>query len=213
MVRQGPLKPPFEGSNPSSPANKYMKTYDTVILLAMGIEASNNGNYILTGDPFEFRFKAIKRLYEQGVSRFILVGGTVLGIVGVSKPDVMENILTEKYGVPKECLIKLVSENNTEGNAKKIQEYANGHKDLGITALVTNFFHLPRATTTFLDFTDIIFKPVSAESIVYDTEHQNIRNFYQNEGLDIIIKEKINDNSEIKGIHDKELGTYKSGIS
>ncbi len=198
--------------------------YKTVIILAPGIVKDDSGDqyfkndsnelkYKITDDQFEFRFKAAKRLHELGVSRFVLVGGVVKDAPSISKPDVMENLLVTKYNMPLSCIIKVVSESNTEGNVKAVKEYLADNKiDRGL-GLLTNFFHLPRAVKQFSEFTDLIFSPICAESVVYDIEYENIRLFFANQGLELIIGSDPESKSEIKGLFQKEMGTYKSGIS
>jgi hypothetical protein len=201
-------------------------TYDTIILLARGIHLDEQGafnftkdgraiTYKTSGDPFEFCYKAVKKLHENGTQHIILVGGVVKGAEYISKPDIMEDVLVNRYGIPQSCLTKIVSESNTEGNAKAVKEFHATNTIAGNAGLLTNHYHLLRAMRDFVNIPNLRLLPVPAESIIYtDTgEFENIRTFYENEGLSYIIGNTPDANSEIKGIADKELGTYKSGIS
>jgi hypothetical protein len=205
-------------------SNLFMK-YNTIIVLAMGIKVNKNGKHVferddlktkydITGDQ-EFRFKAVKKLYEGGARKFILVGGSVINAKSISKPDVMEDILVKEYYIPKSCLMKLVSENNTEGNAKAVKEYYSNCKITYSLGLLTNFYHLVRAMKDFSTIHNLRFIPIAAESVIYQNknEFKKIRKFYEDTGFNLIIANTKGLNSEIKGISDKEFGNYKSGIS
>ena len=182
-----------------------MTKFDSIIVLAPGItlEEENISKYKVSDDLFEFRFKAVAKLHQLGQSRFFLVGGPIKDYPQISKPDVMEWILVNRYGLPPTILTKLVSEANTEGNAKKIQEYAKT-TDLGTILIISNYWHLLRASNLFSDYTDLVFKTLPAESVVYDQEQDNINSFYSNQKIIT---------SEIKGLSDYYLGQYKSGSS
>lgn len=199
--------------------------YNTIIMLAMGIELSENGKYDfekdglkikynITGDP-EFRFKAAKKLYASETKKFILVGGSVKNAEAISKPDVMEDLLVKKYGIPKSCMVKLVSEANTAGNAKAVKEYIIKNKIDDDPGLLTNYYHMVRALRDFADIREKRFIPIVAEGQIYDECFDEIRKFYETNtiGLKKIIGESKDQSSEIKGLHDIESEKYKSGIS
>jgi hypothetical protein len=214
-----------------------MKKYTKIIVLSRGVKQSDDGlkkfqnekenfSYTIEGDPDEFCFKAIKKLFSDGAcSDFILVGGEVeiikdgkktafIGNTGktISKVEVMHHSLVNNYEIPKENLTALKSVSNTKGNAKEIKKYfiEKNITDLNDIGILTNFYHLPRAIKIFKESTGLCFIPISAESVIYDEEYDSIKNFYREQGFKMILGDTIEQDSEIKGIGDMEKGSYSS---
>lgn len=80
-----------------------------------------------------------------------------------------------------------------------------------------------RALRDFVDIHEVRFIPITAESIIYDEEFDNICKFYkvhkrgdeeiEGYGYQHIIGETKDQKSEIRGLYCKECGEYKSGTS
>lgn len=203
-----------------------MKQYVAVIVLAPGITQTENGKcefserkstfrYEVEGDPHEFRFKAAQKLYRtRACSSFILVGGTVKNKEEILKADVMKDRLSTHYQIPEDRLIPIRSASNTEGNAIEAVRYLSEKNVLFIdgVGLLTNFYHLPRAIKTFIDVANLRLIPISAESVVYDDEFDNIKQFYTSEGCSRILGDSKDSDSEIKGMFARETGSYASRI-
>jgi hypothetical protein len=212
-----------------------MKKYDKIIVLASGITVDKNGpykfenntekfNYKIIKDPYEFSFKAVKKLFSAGIcSNFILVGGKVeivknktkakfIGKNGttIPKAEVMKYSLINNYGIPAENLTVLKSASNTIGNAKEILKYFKKQniKNIDKVGILTCFHHLPRTIKIFKETSNLFFDPICSESVIYNEEFDLIRKFYQKEGLSIILGENKNENSEIKGMGDMEKNCY-----
>src|SRR5687767_7228835 len=119
-----------------------MKKYSAVVVLAAGIAQNANGtrqftndqanfSYEIAGDPYEFRFKAVQKLFTDGAcAQFILVGGDVETTIDgkkdklkdkngehIPKAEVMADCLINQYQIPAEKITILHSASNTKGNA------------------------------------------------------------------------------------------------
>ncbi len=214
-----------------------MKKYSKIIVLSRGVKQSDDGlrkfqnekenfSYTIEGDPDEFCFKAVKKLFSDGICRdFILVGGEVevikagektafIGNEGktIPKVEVMHHSLVNNYKIPTENLTTLKSVSNTKGNAIEIKRYfaEKNITDLSDIGILTNFYHLPRATKIFKESTGLSFIPIPAESIIYEEEFDSIKNFYKEQGYKMILGDTIEKDSEIKGMGDMEKGSYSS---
>lgn len=219
--------------------NLTMKKYEVVVVLTAGITQNNEGlhkfdngrdnfNYEVTGDPYDFRLKAIRKLCLNHIcTKFILVGGEVEILVtgkknkfkgsngeGISKAEVMRHSLLNDYQVHPDNLICLKSESNTKGNAEEILRYfkQNNIRSTEGFGLLTNFYHLPRATRTFLEVTNLPLIPISAEAVIYNEEFENITKFYQEDGFMRILGKVEDQESEIKGLAAKEDNSYLSNF-
>lgn len=208
--------------------------YSTIILLSAGITQTEAGNrtfseghtsfkYLIQGDPHEFGFKAIQKLYQDGsCTNFVLVGGLVevispdgtkspyLDASGnpVPKALVMENCLIENYHIPKEALTILQSASNTQGNAETVAKYFSNQHPSGAVGLMSLFYHLTRALRMFASVFPLPVLPICAESVVYESEFENIKQFYTTEGFNYILGATPSQDSQIKGMSDLEFGTY-----
>lgn len=84
-----------------------MKKYSAVVVLAAGITYDQaNFSYEIAADPYEFRFKAVQKLFTDGAcAQFILVGGDVEMIV-----DGKKDKFKDKNGehVPKAAVMAIV---------------------------------------------------------------------------------------------------------
>ena len=212
-----------------------MKKYSAVIVLAAGVRQNDEGPrrfeqdgerfaYEIKGDPYEFRFKAVKKLFTTGASsNFIVVGGDVettkdgkkdkyKGQSGevVSKSKVMADCLINYYQIPADKIVVLHSESNTKGNAVEVARYFSENKtqSLDQVGLLTSFFHLPRSIRTFADVGNLRLIPISAEGVIYEEEFENIHQFYSEEGFSMILGDIQDQPSEIKGMGDQEKGSY-----
>lgn len=214
------------------------RDYKFIVVLSRGVTVKPNGpnrfssgasdfNYEIEGDPYSFCFKAIKDLFDSGACKnFILVGGVVKTAnpdgsltdfidrqgTTVPKAEVMKDCLVNRYGIPSEHLITLVSASNTEGNAKAVQKYfqENSIIDTDDVGILSIYNHLVRAMRIFIDVADLRLIPIPAEGLIYNEEYSNIRKFYETDGFSKIIGLNINDPSEIKGMGDREKGEYTS---
>jgi|GEM_PF-4169424 len=209
--------------------------YSLIIVPTAGIAQKDDGpltfsdgvesfSYDIEQDPYEFCLKAVKKLNDTGAcSNFLIVGGAVqtrkdekkdkfLGATGnnVPKAEVMRDRLVKHYKVPLNCIRVLISESNTTGNAVAVASHfaAGNPAPSGRLGLMVNFFRLARATGIFIDATKLPLIPISAESVVYEEEFENIKEFYKQEGFAAIISSNRDSDSEIKGISDRENGTY-----
>ena len=220
---------------------KIVKQYSAVVVLSPEIIENqkgkltfkhNNGHisYSIDNDPHEFRFKAVKRLYKDGVCKnFILVGGVVKKWVGdkkkntlidgkpVPKKDVMRQRLEcSEYGIPRKNLLDVESMSNTKGNAMAVLEYLAKFNAPYINniGLLTNFYHLPRAMKIFIEKAGLRLIPICAESIVYGENYEELKKFYKeivvsnDEKITRILADDVGDGSEIKGMWDMESGKY-----
>ena len=216
-----------------------MSQYPKIILLSAGINQNANGphsfsnnienfNYEILGDPYEFRFKAVRKLFVgNACPDFILVGGQVekvengrkskfIGKGGktIPKAEVMRYCLINNYNIPKENIsATLESESNTYGNAEAVSKYfkektINNVEKIGI---LTSFYHLSRSVKIFKEL-NLPLIPICAESVIYDEEFDSIKDFYDNEGFSKILADTKNSNSEIKGMGDQEKNSYTSGF-
>lgn len=214
-----------------------MKKYSKIVVLSAGItenpkgprkfaDGKNNFNYEVLVDPYEFRFKAVKKLFQDGLcSEFVLVGGEVETMNGgikskfigsdgktVEKAEVMRYSLVNDYQIPGNnfpAVLKSIS--NTRGNAEAVLRYfkennVTNFDDIGV---LTSFYHLPRSIKIFKE-AGLSLMPICAESVVYDQEFDLIREFYQKEGFSRILSEVEDTDSEIKGMGDQEKGSYNS---
>lgn len=198
--------------------------YSIVIVLSPGVtkddsgqlvftQSSNSFKYYIEADPFEFRFKAVKKLYtSEAAKKFILVGGPVKNEEKVSKTEVMQDRLNSFYGIPIDRLITVPSAANTEGNAMAVLERLSDKNDSYINAagLLTNLYHLPRAMKIFQKVANLRLIPICAESLLLDDEFENVKNFYRNEASKLIVKENADDRCEIRGLSALESETYES---
>lgn len=202
------------------------REYTYIVVLAPGITVREEGRfgfktdagvfrYDIAGDPFEFRFKAVAKLYtEKRTQKFLLVGGPVKTKEPISKPEVMKQRLETKYSVPSESLTIVKSSANTEGNAIAINQHLSCvNLSADSIGLLTNFYHLSRAIRIFIEFGKLRLIPISAESVIYQEEYENIREFYNSEGFSRILDTQKEHNSEIKGMEAIEEGIYTSGTS
>jgi len=211
-----------------------MENYSSVVILSPGITVSNNGprkifegspyefSFKIEADPHEFRFKAAQKLYK--ICRdlnFIIVGGTVeeyvdgkkqhatINGVKFTKAKIIKEILVKDYGISGDHIIELTSESNTMGNMVRLADFLSEKNENFVkkTGLLTNFYHLPRAVKMQAKL-GLNLSPICAESIIYDEEFDNIKEFYSGEGVSRTIgQEKAND-SEIKGLNNLETGNY-----
>ena len=192
-----------------------MRTYSAVVVLAPGIRRNTSGplqfsddlnlsfSYEVVGDPFEFRFKAAAKLYEiEATQRFLLVGGKVDGEEGVPKGAVMQHRLSTEYGIPVGALTPLVSASNTQGNARAVKEYLQQDSKIDVEEIgvLTNFYHLSRATRMFMEEVKLRLIPICAEGFILDDEFDNIRKFYRDEALGYIVGDLETDRCEIRGL-------------
>lgn len=198
--------------------------YSAVIVLAPGITKEGSGqfsfsgddktfNYKIEGDPFEFRFKAVKQLHKnQAAPKFILVGGPVKNEEGVSKTKVMSHRLSTHYKIPIEQFITLPSVANTEGNALSVLEWISEKNSPYINAvgLLTNFYHLPRAIKIFQKTVGLRLVPICAESLLLIDEFENIKKFYRDEASKFIVKDNKGERDEIHGLLALESESYES---
>jgi len=212
-----------------------MRKYKAIVVLSKIITKNNQGSrkfdngknnffYEILGDPYEFRFKAVKKLFSDGAcSNFILVGGEVETIENgkrtkliinneetIPKAEVMRFSLINDYSIPARNLIVLKSASNTIGNAKETAKYfkAKNIKDLDKIGILTNFYDLPRTIKLFKEEASLSLIPICAESVIYDEEFDLIKNFYKKEGFSKIISDIKENFLEIKGMHDQEKGIY-----
>ncbi len=210
-----------------------------IVVLAAGVTQKDNGprkfekdevtfDYEIQGDPYEFRFKAVKKILLNGsCSKFVLVGGNVEMIKGdekksffdkngqvVSKSEVMKHCLVNHYQIPEENIVCLHSVSNTIGNAKEVSKHfsENKTKDLGTVGLLTSFYHLSRSMRMFVEEANLRLIPISAESVVYHEEFENVRKFYHEEGFSRILHDAKDHRSEIKGMGDQEQNNYQPGF-
>jgi len=190
--------------------SKLRKKYTAVIVLAPDIIKRYNGKneylkdnisfkYDIDNDPYEFRFRAVERLYkDKYVKKFILVGGFVekkewnqekqkcekkeieIGGNKIPKALVMKDRLEKEYNIKSEHLEVIESASDTKGNAIKIVEYLSTKNNsyLENVGLLTNFYHLPRAIRIFIEVAKLRLIPICAEGLVCDDNYENIRNFY-----------------------------------
>ena len=213
--------------------DKIVTKYVAIIILSPGITQMDDGsivfkrngivfNYEFEGDR-EFRLKAAQKLYQDGAcSNFIIVGGNVDTRVNgrlqeynynnqsIPKSEVIKSRLVDKYMIPEGCLTCLKSTPSTEGNAIEVLRHLSEKniQFLDKIGLLTNFYHLTRAIRIFIDISNLRLVPVAAEGVIYDEEFENIKSFYKSEGFSRVINDLRDCKSEIKGMSDREKGSY-----
>ena len=172
---------------------KFVRDYSAIIVLPPNIVESKEGRlnykegifefrYIMKNDPYEFRYKAISKLFHSGaVERFILPGSAVrkennegLASEGVEPltPHIMKYTLTSKYGVAPDVLRVVSSAPHTMGNIIAAYEELKNRDSLYLAkvGVLTNFYHLPRALRLFAEHTVLRPIPLCAESFLLSDE-------------------------------------------
>jgi len=210
-----------------------LATYTAVIVLAPIIRESPQGrltyqegvfnfHYLVPNDPYEFRYKAVKKLFDAGVAeRFMLVGGPIRNEknqvivreeVEALACHIMKYTLTSKYEIPAAAMHTVSSRPNTIGNITAVSEElkARDSQYLARVGVLTNFYHLPRALRLFHEHSILRPIPICAESLLMsdEMEHEYIRKFYTEQGLPLILGQ-----GEIQGLSDIEKGTYTPRIA
>lgn len=207
---------------------KFVREYSTVIVLPPKIVESKEGRlnykegifefrYSIKNDPYEFRYKAVSKLFHSGVvERFILPGGPVrkenndqLASEGVEplSPHIMKYTLVSKYGVAPDVLRVVSSAPHTIGNITAAYEELKNRDSvyLAKVGVLTNFYHLARALRLFAEHTAIRPIPICAESFLLsdEFERERVKKFYIESGLSYILE-----NQELQGFLDIERGMY-----
>ena len=144
----------------------------------------------------EIRVAAIKILREQGkVKEIIVVGGPTKD--GANKVRIIAKMIGGK-------VTQLQSVASTGGNIKAIKDFLG--EDTGKNALLTNFYHIPRALRLITD-NGLKIIPLCAEAILLTDDPNWLKKITEWYNQPSMLRRIL---SEIEGLSDIEKGTYKT---
>lgn len=190
------------------------KHYKRVFLLSAKIKKGINGGFVLAeadkGGPFvsKWRLQAAKKILDLAITdRLVIVGAKEDDIADqeVWRPEVMRGLLVEHYGVSADAIeVRKQAVKGTRGNVIEIQGYLAENKLVaGECAFLTNFYHIPRAATFFLEY-GLALRPIAAECFLVDEEAEAIKKDYGMNNSEFSVRLV----KELKGLRAFEFGEY-----
>lgn len=164
--------------------------YDRVFVLAADLTKSGD-TFTLAGSDAggvllsDWRIKACAAIIARGlVRKIIIVGWHDEEFVEVSRSGLMRTILIRDYGIDADMVESVEQfKDGTIGNVQEILEYIEKHGlDIRRCAILSNFYHLPRAMAFFYSSSTSSIKFLAAESFLPE-EIDNIKRSYASDAF------------------------------
>ncbi|MGE5541092.1 MAG: ElyC/SanA/YdcF family protein [Bacillota bacterium] len=149
-----------------------MSTYSHVFLLSADITGDGQSFELADTDTGgvllgSWRLRAAKRmLEEQKAQKIVVVGYHDEQFTDMSRAEVLRTMLVNEHGVDA-SLVEAVTQEapGTKGNVEQICAYISAHHlNASECAVLSNFYHLPRAMALFAQY-GVTIAPVAAEAL------------------------------------------------